>query len=66
MSELYFFYFQSTNIPWCTIVSSKAVWAVIIGNICNDWGLYTILICLPIFLMDIMKFDIQTVSYTFL
>ncbi|XP_066916551.1 sialin-like [Clytia hemisphaerica] len=54
---------KSTNIPWCTMLSSKAVWAVIIGNITNDWGLYTILICLPIFLMDIMKFDIQTMGF---
>ena len=32
------------------------------GNLASDWGLYTILICLPMFLLDILHFDIQTVS----
>lgn len=54
---------KSHHIPWCTMLTSRPVWAVIIGNVCNDWGLYTILICLPIFLMDIMKFDIQTMGF---
>ena len=33
------------------------------GNLASDWGLYTILICLPMFLLDILHFDIQTVGY---
>ena len=44
------------------MLTSGPVWGVILGNIANDWGLYTILICLPLFLMDIMHFDVQAVS----
>ena len=36
------------------------------GNLASDWGLYTILICLPMFLLDILHFDIQTVGRNFL
>lgn len=35
------------------------------GNLASDWGLYTILICLPMFLLDILHFDIQTVGVVF-
>ena len=52
------------SVPWKKILTSRPVLAVVIGNIANDWGLYTILICLPLFLMDIMKFNVQTVSLT--
>lgn len=54
---------KSTDVPWRAIFSSRPVYAVIIGNVANDWGLYMILICLPLFLMDIMKFNVQTMGF---
>jgi len=51
------------TVPWKAILTSRPVWAVVVGNIANDWGLYTILICLPLFLMDIMKFNVQTMGF---
>jgi len=54
---------KSIKIPWKHILTSKAVLAVVIGNIANDWGLYTILIGLPLFLMDIMHFNIQAMGF---
>lgn len=54
---------KSMSIPWKAMLTSRPVWGVIIGNVANDWGLYTILICLPLFLMDIMKFNVQTMGF---
>jgi len=54
---------KSMEVPWRAIFSSRPVYAVIIGNVANDWGLYMILICLPLFLMDIMKFNVQTMGF---
>lgn len=51
-------------IPWKAIFTSGPVWGIIFGHLASDWGLYTILICLPMFLVDILHFDIQTVSFT--
>ncbi|XP_002166641.3 sialin [Hydra vulgaris] len=54
---------RSMRVPWKAMLTSKPVWAVIIGNVASDWGLYTILICLPLFLMDIMRFNVQTMGF---
>eukprot|EP00795_Rhopilema_esculentum_P011968 gene11968-2550_t len=54
---------QAVKIQWKAMLTSGPVWGVILGNIANDWGLYTILICLPLFLMDIMHFDVQAMGF---
>lgn len=53
---------EDVPIPWKSILTSAPVWGIMFGNLASDWGLYTILICLPMFLLDILHFDIQTVS----
>jgi len=54
------------KVPWGKILTSKPVWAIIAANMAADWGLYTILISLPIYLVDIRHVDIQTVRYRLL
>ncbi|XP_065071202.1 vesicular glutamate transporter 1-like [Rhopilema esculentum] len=54
---------KAVKIQWKAMLTSGPVWGVILGNIANDWGLYTILICLPLFLMDIMHFDVQAMGF---
>ncbi|KAK2572965.1 Vesicular glutamate transporter 2 [Acropora cervicornis] len=51
---------EDVPIPWKSILTSVPVWGIMFGNLASDWGLYTILICLPMFLLDILHFDIQT------
>lgn len=34
-------------IPWLHILTSPAVWAIIIAHFCNNWGFYTLLTCMP-------------------
>ena len=53
---------ENASIPWRSILTSGPVWGIIFGHLASNWGLYTILICLPTFLLDALHFDIQTVG----
>nr|XP_026696646.1 sialin [Ciona intestinalis] len=50
---------DSVSVPWWEIATSKRVWAISIAHFCNNWGFYTLLTCLPTYLKDVLKFDIQ-------
>jgi nitrate/nitrite transporter NarK len=50
-------------VPWFKIITSLPVWATIIANFTADWGLYTILICIPKFFQKVLGFDIATTGF---
>ncbi|XP_031560826.1 uncharacterized transporter slc-17.2-like isoform X2 [Actinia tenebrosa] len=50
-------------VPWKALLTSVPVWAIMAGNLAADWGLYTILISLPMYLIDILHTDIQTMGF---
>ncbi|KAF1744207.1 LOW QUALITY PROTEIN: hypothetical protein MXB_4657 [Myxobolus squamalis] len=52
---------ENSSVPWLKILLSPAVWACAIANFCADWGLYTILICIPKFFVDVFSIDIAKV-----
>ena len=33
--------------PWLKILTSPAVWAIVIAHTCSNWGFYTLLTCMP-------------------
>lgn len=43
--------------PWNAILTSKPVWALVIGEIGHDWALYTMVSDLPKYMSDVMKFN---------
>lgn len=47
--------------PWKKLLTSSAVWALIIGEIGHDWGLYTMITDLPKYMSDVMHFKIAEV-----
>ncbi|XP_055627263.1 vesicular glutamate transporter 2-like [Toxorhynchites rutilus septentrionalis] len=49
--------------PWRAIFTSKAVFALIVANFCENWGFYTLLTQLPTFLKDTMHFEVQTTGF---
>jgi len=53
---------SSMKVPWLSIVKSPAVWAVCIAHFTNNWGYYTLLTCLPMYLKHILHFDMKSVS----
>ncbi len=41
------------SIPWRAIVREKAVWAIVIAHLCNNFGFYIILLWLPSYLKGV-------------
>lgn len=44
--------------PWKAMLSSAPLWALIIGEVGHDWGLYTMITDLPKYMGDVMHFNI--------
>jgi len=38
------------SIPWGGIFREKAVWAIILAHVCNNWGLFILLLWMPTYL----------------
>lgn len=47
--------------PWKEIFTSKPCLAVFFTNFCSNWGFFLFLSMTPIYLKDILKFDIKAV-----
>ncbi|XP_064642406.1 sialin-like [Lineus longissimus] len=50
---------KNEGIPWLDFAKSPAVWAIIIGHLCNNYVAYTLMVCLPIYMRDVLKFDMK-------
>jgi len=51
------------EVPWGPIAKSLPVWAVAIAHFTNNWGYYTLLTCLPLYLKNILHFDMKSVRF---
>ena len=61
---LYRFLYQVAlgSVPWRSIITSGPVWGIIVAAFASDWGLYVLLICVPLFLLDILHYEVAAVS----
>lgn len=50
---------KKVPIPWKSIFTSTAVWAIVGAQFAEGWGFFTIQTQLPQFLNDALKFDLQ-------
>ncbi|XP_046544379.1 sialin-like [Haliotis rubra] len=50
---------KSLQLPWCAVLSTPAVWAIVGAHIAYDWGGFTSITMLPQFMKQVLKFDIQ-------
>lgn len=46
------------KIPWCAIITSPAVWAILVAQFAESWGFLTLHTQLPLFLNDVLHFDV--------
>lgn len=46
-------------VPWGSIVRSKAFWAILIAHTASNWGWYMLLIELPFYMKQVLKFNIK-------
>ncbi|XP_013378690.1 sialin isoform X2 [Lingula anatina] len=51
---------KHTHIPWKAFLTSMPLWAIVVGNVTSDWGLYTFLTNMPTYFKEVLKFDIKS------
>ena len=49
--------------PWRAMLTSRPVWAIIIAHFTENWGFYTLLTCLPMFLRDVLGYSLDTAGF---
>ncbi|XP_065843595.1 sialin-like [Oscarella lobularis] len=49
---------DDVSVPVYQILTSPAVWAIIVSYFCNNWGFYTLLTDIPSFLKSVLGFHI--------
>ncbi|XP_055959203.1 sialin [Patella vulgata] len=47
------------SIPWLSILTSKAVWAIIIAHSLSNWGTDVFITMIPTYMKDVLKFNIK-------
>lgn len=47
------------KIPWTNILTSVPVWATVVTHTAHNWGFWLLLSEMPIFMKDVLKFDIK-------
>ncbi|VDO50309.1 unnamed protein product, partial [Brugia timori] len=55
----------SSIVPWRRILSSKAVWAIVIAHVCQNWGFYIMLTSLPRIIENSLSYDREEVIFVF-
>lgn len=45
--------------PWRAIFTSAPFWAIFIAHVCSNWGWYMVLIELPFYMKQVLKFNIK-------
>lgn len=48
--------------PWKALLSSPAVWAIIVGHFCSNWGTYVLLAWLPTYVNKGLNVDFASVG----
>ncbi|XP_066254786.1 putative inorganic phosphate cotransporter isoform X2 [Euwallacea similis] len=46
-------------VPWKSILSSPAIWALVIAQIGHDWGFFTMVTDLPKYMKDVLHFNVK-------
>ncbi|XP_070554720.1 sialin-like [Ptychodera flava] len=49
--------------PWKCIFRSAPLWGLLIGHFCSNWGNYTLLTSLPIYIDQVLGFDLSTTGF---
>ena len=49
--------------PWKAMLTSKPVWAIIIAHFTENWGFYTLLTSLPMFLRDVLEYSLDAAGF---
>jgi len=48
-----------TPVPWRALLTTRAVWAIIISHFCSNWTLYLMLTWMPSYLHDVQRLNVD-------
>lgn len=48
-------------VPWKAVLSSRAFLAILVAHACSNWGWYMLLIELPFYMKQVLKFNMTEV-----
>ncbi|XP_052801399.1 uncharacterized transporter slc-17.2-like [Mya arenaria] len=51
---------KSQGTPWKGILTSRPMWACFITHFCFNWSFFTVIINVPLFLKEVLKYDITS------
>ncbi|KAL8583106.1 hypothetical protein ACOMHN_008544 [Nucella lapillus] len=51
---------EKIKVPWCSIFSSMAFWAIVVAHTTFTWGLFLFMSNLPLYIYEVMNFDIKS------
>jgi MFS transporter, ACS family, solute carrier family 17 (sodium-dependent inorganic phosphate cotransporter), other len=54
---------EDFSIPWRHVMTSGPFLAIFVAHVCSNFGWYMLLIELPTYMKQVLKFDIQQVSF---
>jgi len=50
-------------VPWMKILTSLPIWAIFVGHFAGDWGAYMMATSLPLFMKDVLGFDLTSLGF---
>jgi MFS transporter, ACS family, solute carrier family 17 (sodium-dependent inorganic phosphate cotransporter), other len=50
------------SVPWAAIIRERAVWAIVLAHVCNNWGFYILLLWLPTYLNRALNVPVEKVG----
>ncbi|KAK2726930.1 hypothetical protein QYM36_007693 [Artemia franciscana] len=50
---------QSLSFPWRSVLTSVPFWAILVAHVCNNWGWYMLLVELPTYMKQVLRFEIN-------
>ncbi|XP_046434218.1 sialin-like [Neodiprion fabricii] len=51
---------QTRSIPWRHMATSTPLWALLVGKFGHDWGFFTMVTDLPLYMSNVLKFSITS------
>ncbi|KAI0229659.1 Sialin [Lamellibrachia satsuma] len=52
-------YKKVEHTPWLQFLKSPALFAIIVAHTANNWGNYTLVSCIPMYIRDVFKTDVK-------
>lgn len=53
---------KKRKVPWKAIFQSVPFWAILVAHTCSNWGFYMLLVNMPLFMKQVLRFNMAEVT----